>query len=628
MKSIDDVYNLETLISEDQFVYINQIISNNNDKKFVCFGAGTATTFFIKKFSLQDKISFIVDNNVTQCKKNIFNIKVVPPTILKKQSNYFIFILSRFNVKIKEQLISYGLVGSIDFIDIYDILKKYFRVKKFKENAQLYEKFLLSIPKKYFKNIEIKDQKKIGIVCIASILGSCSWYSLTLALMLIKKGYNVTLIIDTLKGFYDITLFEGHTKIISCYIAHMIEIIKTYIPDLDVKYINNYEKAILTKEDKKEIQRLTELNVIWHNAMPEFRNFQTQKQIPVTFSKILSEDMEIIKGFFLNNKFDIICVPTALHRTFGLYMWEGIRHNIRVANYDGYNDWGETVIGTDYPSSHFYDIRKIITKKMFSEDQIKKIIVYAKDIYNNRIYAVSDGKGHHFQLAKKGQNYDRYDVIMTMNVSWDAAALGLSRIFNSYDEWVIETVKYIIQETNLSVIVREHPICHRLQDYTNKNWKSEINELLVDSKRCKYCTADEKVNTYELMQHAKVVLPYSSTTGLEAVMLGIPIITHTKCYYDTLKVGYRAVDKEDYFALIKSVQNNSLSVSQENKNNAFICFACAMEQTVKSNFREELFSWMNESIENLLEKKDVQTILKVIADDIPVAYTKLLEKLK
>ena len=121
------------------------------------------------------------------------------------------------------------------------------------------------------------------------------------------------------------------------------------------------------------------------------------------------------------------------------------------------------------------------------------------------------------------------------------------------------------------------------------------------------------------------MLPYSSTTGLEAVLLGIPVITHTKCFYDTLNCVWSSKDRDNYFALLETALDGGLSVQAGQKEVAALAFAFIMNHTNKDIFNEQSSEWYAFTMDELLQRENVKKILMVIGENVPLPYLNILE---
>jgi hypothetical protein len=83
---------------------------------------------------------------------------------------------------------------------------------------------------------------------------------------------------------------------------------------------------------------------------------------------------------------------------------------------------------------------------------------------------------------------------------------------------MLETMDFIINSTNATVRVREHPAARRLAR------ERVCGPLLIErfgrSGRFEFFGCDEAVSIYGLLEKERVVFPHASTVGIETVALG------------------------------------------------------------------------------------------------------------
>lgn len=626
MKKISELYNAESKIDLKK---IETILNSYISKDIYCFGGGSAAEILMRQVLYKYKLAGFLDNNSLLWGNKIFGIEVMNPECIidLRKGEYVVLILSKHLNAIKNQLQSYGLEEGIDYFDIYSEFSAYYRIKKFQLSAEKYYDFLERMPEDLFKNNVYKSEKHIGVVCIASMVDWETWYAITIFLILRYQGYNVTLIMDNMKSFDDFIYFDQHAKIAKIYTDYILSYMCEKFQYLDVCFLNEEEREELVDEDLKEIKRLVQVNVNWQNAKFDELCDISSDECERQFEKILENNLKVIKSFFNKNSYDTINVITALHKSRGLYMWEGKRHNIKVTNYDGAGN-NTTLCSTDFPTGYSCDIVKIVKENML-QSELKKIIVNkARVEFEKRIHSNKDEVQYGFQLvADVSKNQKYYDVIIPLNVNCDAAALGLDRLFSDEENWIMETIDFILNNTKASIMVREHPAVF------SDVWKDErifryntiLQERYGNNDRVFFCSGDEKINTYRMIEQCKCVLPYSSTVGVESALLDKPVITHTNVYYSKSQFVYNAESKDQYFDLIKQAIDGELKSKSQYKEEAYIMFYGHINSTFQTEFRETTDVWMNYNFDEVLELEGVDKMMKVFADGIPYSLQKFHE---
>lgn len=616
---IKDIFDVNSLI---RWEAIKGILDDNLDKKVYCFGGGTAAEILMSELLYKYNIEGFLDNNAAIWGKRIGGKTVCDPKILLEQEKgtFIVLILSRHYVVISKQLEEYHLIDKQDYFDIFSEFEKYFQVKRFALSAEKFMNFIENIPNDIFNSAKEVKQKHIGIVCIATMVESQAWYPIAIFLLLKYLGYNATLIVDEMSSCDDIVYYDGYTRIAKLYIDYIIEKMRDRLGDLDICYVDAEGIADLDENDEKEISRLTEVAVKWQMSRPSevMEETYTRK----AFKEIIARTMSIVKAFFDKHHFDAINVISAAHKHRGVYTWEGKRYGIPVSSYDGNSAEGYTIFSADGPCSHGYDIVRVIKDGMLDRELINYIVENSKKNFEKRINSTKEIGGYNFQpIVKLEKNQQFYDIIMPLNINCDMAALGIDRVFQSEQEWIFETVDFILNSTDASVMVREHPamIDPGWGGWRIHSYREEFEQRYKNSSRVTFCRADQEINTYRMIEKAKLVLPYSSTVGVEAFLLGKPVITHTNVYYSELNFVFNAHSPREYFQYIIDGINNKLENKKEIEE-AYITYYGVMHALTKSCFTERKESWMELQIPQLLKEEGVQDIINVIAENVPPIY--------
>ena len=624
MLSITNVFDKDTLID---FNKIKNTIDKYEGKKKIFFGSGTAAELLMDKLLFVYEIECFLDNNKALWGSKIGNVEIKSPEYLKqlKKGDYVVFIVNRYIQAISKQLEEIGLEYNVDFVDLYQEFLPYFRVGKFEKTAIKFKDFIERIPEDTFRNITIKHEQHIGVICGASMAAFQTWYPIAIFLLLKYKGYKVSLIMDNMYSFDDLVFFDRHSEILKHYTDYIIQIMQKRFGDIDVRYINPEEKAELDEADLKEIERIVNYNLIWQNARRDEMLHIDVSDRETLFRNILKDNLSSIKSFFEKNRFDSLNVISGIHKSKGLYTWEGKRYGIRVSNYDGSGVGHSTLCATNYPSGHHYDIVRMIKEDMLDDESRYKIVEKATKIFQNRLSATKEEGGYNFQLASEvSENQKYYDVVMPLNINCDSAALGLDRVFSDEKEWIIETIDFILKNTSATVLIREHPsvITDIWKNTCMVRYGGVINKLYNTDRVC-FCNGDEAINTYRMIEKSKVVLPYTSTIGIEAALMDKTVITHTNVYYADLGFVYNAKSKTEYFSLIKAAVEEKMQKKEFNKDVPYIALYDILNCTVKTEFLEFLDGWMDFTLEELVKLDGVENLIKIFGDGTPTLITKL-----
>lgn len=598
--------------------YIESILKQNKNKKIICFGGGTAADILMKKLLHNYDVYAFVDNNKELWGKKIFEITICAPSILTdlEPESYIVLLLSKHVDAISRQLEEMGLQRDQDYYDIYNQFLAYFRIKKFETYAREFETFLMNIQDNTFDSIPIRNKKKIGVVCIAEMIKTVTWYPMAQCILLRYRGYTPVLIMDHLKSFDDYIYFDGISDIAQVYTEYMIRLLRRKCPDIEVMYIEEQDKAELEDADIQMAKTYAPVVLKWLDSRRDEVFLSGNAERIRIAEEILQSTMQSIQYFLRNNRFDSINVYTGIHRHRCVYNYIGHKYGMRVSTYDG-DISRATLNETDGVSGHAGDIPKMIEGDYFSEAEQQKILELARSNFEKRRSSIAADGGYCFQKVKESKIGTGFDVIMPLNIAWDSAALGLDDVFESDTDWLQQTLQFMMEHTDVTVMVREHPAQRMTKEFLYADFEKKLPILSAYPERIRFMKADADINTYQYIAACKLILPYSSTIGLEAAMMYKPVIVHTRVYYaDYVE---KAVDKEDYFRRIKQVLEHGETIETCDER-IYQAYIYQMHHGIKTDFNECFYEWMNQSLEELNKMQGVDEIIHILAEDMPGIY--------
>lgn len=607
---------------------IEKILENcGKDKKIFCFGAGTAGLGLLKSLPSKYNIDCFLDNNPNLYNEKINEIPICSPDILKTSKNFIVLVNSQFRRAICQQLDTYGLKENKDYFVIFDLFDAWWRIEKFRKTTKQFCDFINEIPDNIFDNIKVKeDSPKIGIVCMGVLHRCTPWRDITTFLLLLFNGYKVSLLIDDLSNILECYIKE-HRKFIKSFLDDVLSLLTKKFNNLEIIFYNKNDKEPLDNDDKTEIEKLVNINIKYFNALVYYQFDNTNMERTKAFQNILTENMAILMAFFKSHKFDVIhlCGGVAEHQ--GIYSWIGKKLNFRVSTYDGTSNFG-SIVSTDRPCAHCMDIPKLLKKNCFNSFEKEQIVKMAKQNFNKRENVINNPDEYSFQIVnQKGNQKYKFDFLIPLNLNCDAAALGLDVVFSSIEEWLEETISFILEHTTSNIIIREHPVqCFLEEAVVDKDYYPEIKKFM-DSDRCIYIKAADTVNTYDILSSVKTVLPFSSTVGIEAALMNKFVITHTSCYYSQSSFIRKAENKQQYFDFILTSLDEANPLNTKQQEEAYLYYYCLMNIGIKTNLTEIDNSWMKKTIKELSQEKEIQKLLNIIALEQPTSFLNIKEQL-
>jgi hypothetical protein len=147
---------------------------------------------------------------------------------------------------------------------------------------------------------------------------------------------------------------------------------------------------------------------------------------------------------------------------------------------------------------------------------------------------------------------DRRPIAMlAVNVIGDSLTLGRQLFSRNMTEWLERTVQRFADRPALQLIVRIHPG----EKFTKGPSVSEVvNRLLPELPgNIHLISADDPINTYDLIEIADLGLVYTTTVGLEMAMTGRPVIVSGQTHYRGKGFTIDPESWDEYYDLLDRV---------------------------------------------------------------------------
>lgn len=307
-----------------------------------------------------------------------------------------------------------------------------------------------------------------------------------------------------------------------------------------------------------------------------------------------------------------VAVSTGFQTTAGLVPRIGAKLGIRVATTDG--DEGTRLMNVDGIAAHQSDIPRLL--EMLSPLD-PWAIQMAKEHWEARTRGVDRASLQSVPLGAPDTSTST-GVLIPLNQSYDTAALDRSRFFTEQGDWLVQTVAWLLQNSDERITIRQHPVERHWPG--NDRYAARLMERFGASPRITVYDCHAKVNTYDLIRRARVVLPHTSTVGLESIAMGIPVVVEAHTPYATLLP--QPATKQEYFAMIKQALAGESMVSAAQRGRAwevyFLTQICSYLPTHFTGWIGDFWKWVPESFEALARRPDVALIVEALQRNIPL----------
>lgn len=149
-------------------------------------------------------------------------------------------------------------------------------------------------------------------------------------------------------------------------------------------------------------------------------------------------------------------------------------------------------------------------------------------------------------------------AVLFTSVAWDTALAVADLGFRDQKDWIADAMATVGQRRDWSLVVRIHP-CEALAEADIREPLRKRLAGLAVPPNVRIVYAQEKLDSYSLMEHADLGLNYVSTTGLELSVRGKPVIQAGGSHYWDKGFTFDAPTRESFLAKLgKQLDNPSV----------------------------------------------------------------------
>ena len=467
-----------------------------------------------------------------------------------------------------------------------------------------------------------EDRLRCGVLVTPWLGTSVPWFSIAIGLLVAREGQNVTFILDD-SAF-------GKNRLRFRFVLFCLRLVLARVARrhevLVLSEVNTPNSPVA--QDLEFVSKLAQLNTTW-----EFRGEADAKGRTEFFEvcvQQLKDAYAPIRAVLNDCDFELLFIPGGVWGTTGIWASCARDTNTRIGSFDS-GGYGTAMLAVDGIACQLQDIPRAFTLINNEPDSEKSLAVARKEALNEMKRRRAGIDTFMSQIAGCEEIDNRYDgaIILALNSSWDSAALGLHTIFEDNTTWIVETVRFLLENTTAQVVVRQHP-AERLEiARTTDDYELLLKHNFGTHSRLKFIAAHEKINSYDLLMRASALVAYTSTIGIEAAANLIPVITPSQSYYADLGFVFKATEIDQYKMLLIKASEKELSVTPDQKDNALTCYyltQCC--NWVFSSFNPSDFKeWSRRSLDALSMDAEVHKMVRSLVNNEPIAYLNHIERL-
>lgn len=192
-----------------------------------------------------------------------------------------------------------------------------------------------------------------------------------------------------------------------------------------------------------------------------------------------------------------------------------------------------------------------------SPEMSSRLDRYLKDRFTGRFsmagvefWPVMDRLPEDITLAMKQH---RQTVVVFSNVIFDTSQAHANSIFPDMFAWLSDLGQIIAQNPETLFILRAHPD----EDRPGKTSRQSVagwleSRDLLGRENFRFLSPSQYVSSYELIQHAKFVMVYNSSIGIEATIKGVPVLMAGQARFTHEPTAHIPKDMYEYHILLEA----------------------------------------------------------------------------
>ena len=181
------------------------------------------------------------------------------------------------------------------------------------------------------------------------------------------------------------------------------------------------------------------------------------------------------------------------------------------------------------------------------------------------------------------------------NVIFDTSQVHANTIFPHMFAW-LENVREVARaHPEVLFVLRAHPDESRPGKQSRESVGGWVHQSgILDLPNVAFYESNEFVNSYELIRRAHLVMVYNSTIGLEATLMGKPVLAGGKARFTQLETSFYPASAEEYNQLLEGfLSADAINVPAHFQHNArrFLYYQLYATSLEFSDFLEDDQVW-------------------------------------
>ena len=258
---------------------------------------------------------------------------------------------------------------------------------------------------------------------------------------------------------------------------------------------------------------------------------------------------------------------------------------------------------------------------VLSEQQMGTVREFMQNrrVGKNMMYKYNDPGAKRFVDRAK----DRKLVGLFTNFTWDTTVLDRRSIFDSMNQWLLETIRFWKEtDCNATLVVRAHPAEVKLLTSPSAQYVRDIIAGECESENILFIDSTEDVNSYEVIDAMDYGIVYNSSVGLEIAFAGKPCVVAADPHYRGKSFVLSPDSQAEYFGTLTE-WNQAIEPVASDSSELYLYLYYFYFHRVKYL---QGFHSGGPSTQTFVEERDVATLLDLNATVLDEFYSECFNR--
>jgi hypothetical protein len=329
--------------------------------------------------------------------------------------------------------------------------------------------------------------------------------------------------------------------------------------------------AITEKKISLPLGKLVLPSLRWALRRHHLKDDKATRYLYREYIKSAYRVMEEFSSVLIRTKPQAVVLFNGLQFPEAAARWVARRVDIRVISHEvGFQPFS-AFFSDEQVTAYPMDISEVLE---LSPEQQKKIDAHLSRRFQGEFTMAGikfwpDMKGLSDDFLKRADRFRQVIPIFT-NVIFDTSQVHANTIFPNMFSWLNMLLDVIQRNSDTLFVIRAHPDEMRKGKESRESVQAWVTANSVNQfKNVDFVTSGEALSSYDLIYRSKFVMVYNSSIGLEASLLGIPVLCGGKARYTQFPTVFLPQSPEEYLDMAERfLSEDEIKVPPEYQRNA------------------------------------------------------------